>query len=120
LAAILVADRKVHVRDTLQRRLQREGHTVAVARTVEDTVSQLKFWNFDLVVIEDAFIVGDRSNSIVHALRASPLTRVILMSHRDAEAEARQELEVVKVAGTLSKPITYGELDELVGRALAV
>ena len=119
MAAILVADSKVHVRGTLQSRLQLEGHVVAVAGSDDETVARLKTWNFDLVVIDNALLSGSHFDSIGMLMQKSPSTKVIVMSHGEADVELEQTLDIVEVAGRLYKPISYGQLDRVIERVLA-
>ncbi len=79
-------------------------------------------WTFDLIVVDESLLCGDQFDSIVTILQQSQGTKVITMSRcgQDDEERGLEEiLDAVKVAGTLQKPISCGQLDYVVEQALA-
>ncbi len=116
MGKILVADDDRTCRDSIQKVLEREGHTVHTAESVDSALEALRIQPFDLIVC-DYRMPGKTGIDLLAELnrRESSVPVLMISAHADAAVEAAFRrlggLELLK------KPIRR---QELVARAAMV
>ena len=104
MGTILVADDDRTCRDSIQKVLEREGHSVETAENVDKALEALGLNHYDLVVC-DYRMPGKTGLDLLIELRSRhSLVPVLMMS---AYADAAVEAAVLKLGGleVLKKPI---------------
>src|SRR5262249_6487917 len=109
MGTILVADDDKTCRDSIQKVLQREGHTVQTAASVDGALTALHEAHFDLVVC-DYRMPGKTGLDLLLELKSKgPCVPVLMIS---ANADALVEADLLKLGALelLKKPIRRQEL----------
>jgi DNA-binding NtrC family response regulator len=111
MGTILVADDDSTCRDSIQKVLEREGHTVQTAENVDGALEALGLGHFDLVVC-DYRMPGKTGVDLLIELRRTESTVPVLMI--SAYADALVEAAVLKLGAldVLKKPIRRQQLIE--------
>src|SRR5438105_2531552 len=88
MGTILVADDDNTCRDSIQKVLEREGHTVQTAENVDDALQALGTGHFDLVVC-DYRMPGKTGIDLLIELRrrVSPVPVLMISAYADAAVE---------------------------------
>jgi two-component system nitrogen regulation response regulator GlnG len=109
MGTILVADDDRTCRDSIQKVLEREGHTVQTAENVDTALEALGLNHFDLVVC-DYRMPGKTGLDLLVELRRQHYAVPVLMI--SAYADASVEAAVLKLGAleVLKKPIRRQEL----------
>ena len=109
MATILVADDDTTCRDSIQKVLEREGHTVHTAENVDGALEALRLDHFDLVVC-DYRMPGKTGIDLLIGLRSQQSAVPVLMI--SAFADAWVEAAILKLGAleVLKKPIRRKEL----------
>ena len=117
MGTILVADDDRTCRDSIQKVLEREGHTVQTAENVDGALEALGLNRFDLVVC-DYRMPGKTGLDLLIALRRRHSQVPVLMI--SAYADAIVEAAVYKLGGLdmLKKPIRRQELVQRTARVV--
>ena len=117
MGTILVADDDKTCRDSIQKVLEREGHTVQTAGDVDGALQALGSNHFDLVVC-DYRMPGKTGLDLLVELRCRHSDVPVLMI--SAYADALVEAAVRKLGGLdiLKKPIRRQELIQRAARAV--
>ncbi len=109
MGSILVADDEKTCRDSIQKVLEREGHTVQTAASVDSALEALNQRHFDLIVC-DYRMPGKTGIDLLAELRRrnSPVPVLMISAYADAIVEAAfRELGGLDL---LKKPIRRQEL----------
>jgi len=116
MGSILVADDDRHCRDSIQRVLEREGHSVCTAEDADAALKALRTGHFDLVVC-DYRMPGKTGIDLLVELRNRGMRLPVLMI--SAYADAHVEDAVLKLGAfeLMKKPVRR---QELVARAAKV
>ena len=117
MGTILVADDDRTCRDSIQKVLEREGHTVQTAENVDGALEALGLNHFDLVVC-DYRMPGKTGLDLLIELRCRHSQVPVLMI--SAYADATVEAAVYKLGGLdmLKKPIRRQELVQRTARVV--
>jgi len=109
MGSILVADDEQTCRDSIQKVLEREGHTVQTAENVDGALVALGTGHFDLVVC-DYRMPGKTGIDLLIELRRKESSVPVLMI--SAYADALVEAAILRLGGLelLKKPIRRQEL----------
>jgi DNA-binding NtrC family response regulator len=101
---ILVADDDKTCRDSIQRVLEREGHTVQAAETVDKALEALTVYDFDLVVCDYRMPEKTGIDLLIELKRRHASVPVLMIS---AYADASAESAIVEFGAVelLNKPI---------------
>jgi DNA-binding NtrC family response regulator len=113
---ILVADDDKTCRDSIQKVLEREGHTVQAAGSVDSALEALHRDHFDLVVC-DYRMPGKTGIDLLIELKRQHASVPVLMISAYADAPAEQTIMQLGAMELLKKPIRR---QELVARAARV
>jgi DNA-binding NtrC family response regulator len=115
---LLVVDDDPELLNALRRRLERLGHAVTLASTVEQALDVLE--HSPVRVLLTDLRIGDRMGlDLLEALpTVSPRTRAVLMS---GDIEAHERVLALELGATrvLSKPFAVGELEEALRQAFS-
>jgi DNA-binding NtrC family response regulator len=117
MGTILVADDDKTCRDSIQKVLEREGHTVRTAENVDRALAALGSGHFDLVVC-DYRMPGKTGLDLLVELRSRHSSVPVLMI--SAYADASVEAAVLKLGAldVLKKPIRRQELVQRAARVV--
>src|SRR5437762_13212154 len=109
MGTILVADDDKTCRDSIQKVLEREGHTVQTAENVDTALAALGLNHYDLIVC-DYRMPGKTGVDLMVELRRNHSSVPVLMI--SAYADASVEAAVLKLGAleVLKKPIRRQEL----------
>ena len=109
MATILVADDDKTCRDSIQKVLEREGHTVQAAESVDGALEALGTNHFDLVVCDYRMPGKTGIDLLIELKRKESLVPVLMIS---AYADALVEAAIRRLGGLdlLKKPIRRQEL----------
>lgn len=113
---ILVADDDKTCRDSMQKVLEREGHTVQAAGNVDSALEALRVEHFDLVVC-DYRMPGKTGIDLLIELKRQHASVPVLMISAYADALAENAIIQLGAMELLKKPIRR---HELVARAARV
>ena len=116
MGAILVADDDRTCRDSIQKVLEREGHCVQTADTVDCALDALTKGHFDLVVC-DYRMQGKTGLDLLVELKRREVSVPVLMISAYADAPAEDAIFRLGALDLLKKPIRR---QELVSRAAMV
>ncbi len=113
---ILVADDDKTCRDSIQKVLEREGHTIKTAENVDSALEALEAENFDLVVCDYRMPGKTGIDLLIELKRRESSVPVLMIS---AYADALVEAAIMKLGALelMKKPIRR---QELVDRAAKV
>jgi len=120
MARILVVDDEQLVRQTLQRALERAGHTVRLARNGNEALDLARGAPFDLFMIDIIMPEKEGIQTIIELRQTNPSARIIAMSG-GGRAGNFDYLEVASRLGAtlaLRKPFQSKQLIEAVQRCL--
>jgi CheY-like chemotaxis protein len=109
MGTILVADDDKTCRDSIQKVLEREGHTVQTAESVDGALEALGTNHFDLVVCDYRMPGKTGIELLIELKRQESLVPVLMIS---AYADALVEAAILRLGGLelLKKPIRRQEL----------
>ena len=113
---ILVADDDKTCRDSIQKVLEREGHTVQTAENVDGALEALALHHFDLVVC-DYRMPGKTGIDLLIELKRRQASAPVLMVSAYADALAEKAILQLGALELMRKPIRR---QELVARAARV
>jgi DNA-binding NtrC family response regulator len=116
VGTILVADDDTTCRDSIQKVLEREGHTVHTAENVDNALAALRLRHFDLVVC-DYRMPGKTGIDLLMELKRRQESVPVLMISAYADAPAEQSIIQLGALELMKKPIRR---QELVARAARV
>ena len=116
MGTILVADDDTTCRDSIQKVLEREGHTVQSAENVDSALDALHLHHFDLVVC-DYRMPGKTGIDLLIELKRRQEFVPVLMISAYADALAEQAIMQLGALELMKKPIRR---QELVARAARV
>jgi DNA-binding NtrC family response regulator len=106
---ILVADDDKTCRDSIQKVLEREGHTVHAAENVDGALKALGTRHFDLVVC-DYRMPGKTGIDLLIELKHRQESVPVLMISANADALAEKAIMQLGALGLMKKPIRRQEL----------
>jgi DNA-binding NtrC family response regulator len=106
---ILVADDDRTCRDSIQKVLEREGHTVQTADTVDSALEALNLDRFDLVVC-DYRMPGKTGIDLLVELKRRQASVPVLMISAYADALAEAAILQLGALDLLKKPIRRQDL----------
>src|SRR6266704_607771 len=111
VGSILVADDDRTCRDSIQKVLEREGHTVQTAENVDGALEALCTNHFDLVVCDYRMPGKTGIDLLIELRRKASLVPVLMIS---AYADALVEAAILELGAldVLKKPIRRRELIE--------
>ena len=109
MGTILVADDDKTCRDSIQKVLEREGHTVQTAENVDRALDALRANHFDLVVC-DYRMPGKTGVDLLIELRKQASQVPVLMISAYADASAQDAFFKLGALDVLRKPIRRQEL----------
>jgi DNA-binding response OmpR family regulator len=109
MGTILVADDDKTCRDSIQKVLQREGHTVQTAESVDGALDALDTGHFDLVVC-DYRMPGKTGVDLLVELRHKQSHVPVLMISAYADALVEETILQLGALEVLKKPIRRQEL----------
>ena len=109
MGTILVADDDKTCRDSIQKVLEREGHMVQTAESVDGALEALATNHFDLVVC-DYRMPGKTGVDLLIELRRKALLVPVLMISAYADALAEAAILRLGALELLKKPIRRQEL----------
>src|SRR6185436_19234509 len=101
---ILVADDDRTCRDSIQKVLEREGHTVQTAGTVDSALEELGAHHFDLVVC-DYRMPGKTGIDLLIELQRRQASVPVLMISAHADALAEESILQLGALELMKKPI---------------
>ena len=109
MGSILVADDDKTCRDSIQKVLEREGHTVHTAENVDGALEALRLDHFDLVVCDYRMPGKTGIDLLIELRRQQSAVPVLMIS---AFADAWVEAAILKLGAleVLKKPIRRKEL----------
>jgi DNA-binding NtrC family response regulator len=113
---ILVADDDKTCRDSIQKVLEREGHTVQAAESVDCALDALRLHHFDLVVC-DYRMPGKTGMDLLIELKRREAKVPVLMISAYADALAEKAIMQLGALELMKKPIRRREL---IARAASV
>lgn len=117
MASVLVVDDEPGIRETLKRFLEKDGHEVAVAGSVDESLVLLKEYRFD-VVVSDIYMPGASGVDLLKAIHAdSPDTKVILVTG-EPSVETASEAVRSQVFDYLQKPVSRARICHTVNAAV--
>jgi DNA-binding NtrC family response regulator len=106
---ILVADDDKTCRDSIQKVLEREGHTVHAAENVDSALAALDTQRFDLVVC-DYRMPGKTGLDLLIELKRRQASVPVLMISAYADALAEEAIMQLGALELMKKPIRRREL----------
>ena len=106
---ILVADDDKTCRDSIQKVLEREGHTVQTAESVDGALEVLRLHDLDLVVC-DYRMPGKTGIDLLIELKRRRASVPVLMISAHADALAENAMRQLGALGLMKKPIRRQEL----------
>ena len=109
MGSILIADDDKTCRDSIQKVLEREGHTVQTAESVDRALETLGSNHFDLVVC-DYRMPGKTGIDLLIELRRKESTVPVLMISAFADAMVEAAVKRLGALDVLKKPIRRQEL----------
>ena len=109
MGAILVADDDRTCRDSIQKVLEREGHTVQTAENVDGALEVLGTNHFDLVVC-DYRMPGKTGVDLLIELRRKASRVPVLMVSACADAAVEDAMRRLGALDLLKKPIRRRDL----------
>jgi DNA-binding response OmpR family regulator len=109
MGSILIADDDKTCRDSIQKVLEREGHTVHTAESVDRALETLGSNHFDLVVC-DYRMPGKTGIDLLIELRRKESTVPVLMISAFADAMVEAAVKRLGALDVLKKPIRRQEL----------
>jgi two-component system nitrogen regulation response regulator NtrX len=115
VSSILVADDEKTCRDSIQKVLEREGHVVQTADSVDGAVNALDLTHFDLVVC-DYRMPGKTGVDLLIELKRRNASVPVLMMSADTDVQVEQTILQLGAVELLRKPIRRKELIERAAR----
>src|SRR5712691_455064 len=109
MGTILVADDDKTCRDSIQKVLEREGHTVQTAEDVDGALEALGMNHFDLVVC-DYRMTGKTGIDLLIELRRKVSRVPVLMISAYADAAVEEAMRRLGALDLLKKPIRRRDL----------
>ena len=116
MGSILVADDDKTCRDSIQKVLEREGHTVQAAENVDSALEALRLHHFDLVVC-DFRMPGKTGIDLLVELNRRQASVPVLMMTAYADVPAENAIMQLGALELMKKPIRR---HDLVARAAKV
>ena len=109
MGSILIADDDLTCRDSIQKVLEREGHTVQTAENVDGALERLGTNHFDLVVC-DYRMPGKTGMDLLIELRRRESAVPVLMISAFADALVEAAVKRLGALDVLKKPIRRKDL----------
>ena len=109
MGMILVTDDDTTCRNSIQKILEREGHTVEGAADVDHALAAMKRQSFDLIVC-DYRMPGKTGLDLLTELRRVHSTTPVLMISAFADSETEAEAKRLGAEDLLRKPFRRQEL----------
>ena len=119
MAWILVADDDRMCRDSIQKTLERAGHTVESVGEVDDAIRALALHDFDLIVC-DYRMPGKTGLDLLAELKEKGSQVPVLMISAFADAHTEATARQLGARAFLRKPFRRRELLDDASQALAV
>ncbi len=120
MARILLADDEAATRDTVQRALTSDGHTIVVTEDGQEALDHLSGAGgaFDLLISDIQMPILDGLSLAEQALARQPTLPIILMS---AHASGFAKVDALKpqLKAMVTKPFTLEQIRQVVKAALA-
>jgi DNA-binding response OmpR family regulator len=117
MGSILIADDDKTCRDSIQKVLEREGHTVHTAANVDGALQELGTNHYDLVVC-DYRMPGKTGIDLLVELRRQDLSVPVLMISAYADAMVEAAVRRLGALDVLKKPIRRQDLVARTARAV--
>lgn len=117
MGSILIADDDKTCRDSIQKVLEREGHSVQTAANVDGALAALGTSHFDLVVC-DYRMPGKTGIDLLVELRRQDSTVPVLMISAYADALVEAAVKRLGALDVLKKPIRRQDLVERTAKAV--
>jgi DNA-binding NtrC family response regulator len=114
---ILVADDDKNCRDSIQKVLERAGHTVQAAGDVDSALEALAMYHFDLVVC-DYRMPGKTGIDLLIELKHTQASVPVLMVSAYADAKIETAMLQLGAVELMKKPIRRKELIDRTARAV--
>src|SRR5215510_16580516 len=114
---ILVADDDKNCRDSIQKVLERAGHTVQAAGDVDSALEALAMYHFDLVVC-DYRMPGKTGIDLLIEMRGKRSSVPVLMISAYADALVEAAVLELGALDVLKKPIRRQQLIERTAKAV--
>ena len=114
---ILVADDDKNCRDSIQKVLEREGHTVQAAGNVDSALEALAMCHFDLVVC-DYRMPGKTGIDLLLELKHTRASVPVLMVSAYADAKIESAMLQLGAVELMKKPIRRKELIDRTAKAV--
>jgi len=114
---ILVADDDKNCRDSIQKVLEREGHTVQAAGDVDSALEALAMYHFDLVVC-DYRMPGKTGIDLLLELKHTRTSVPVLMVSAYADAKIEDAMLQLGAVELMKKPIRRKELIDRTAKAV--
>ena len=117
MGSILIADDDLTCRDSIQKVLEREGHTVQTAENVDGALERLGTDHFDLVVC-DYRMPGKTGMDLLIELRRRESAVPVLMISAFADALVEAAVKRLGALDVLKKPIRRKDLIDRTAKAV--
>ena len=114
---ILVADDDKNCRDSIQKVLERAGHTVQAAGDVDSALEALSMYHFDLVVC-DYRMPGKTGIDLLLELKHTRTSVPVLMVSAYADAKIENAMLQLGAVELMKKPIRRKELIDRTAKAV--
>jgi DNA-binding NtrC family response regulator len=114
---ILVADDDKNCRDSIQKVLERAGHTVQAAGDVDSALEALAMYHFDLVVC-DYRMPGKTGIDLLLELKHTRTSVPVLMVSAYADAKIENAMLQLGAVELMKKPIRRKELIDRTAKAV--
>ncbi len=122
MAQIIVIDDDQFIRKSLQRMLEKEGHTVKIAEDGEKGLELVRNEMPDLIIIDIVMPNKEGIETINELLKKYPGIKIIAMSGGGQRLDAAQYLHLalkIGVRATIKKPYERSEMVKLVSEAIS-
>jgi DNA-binding NtrC family response regulator len=117
MSNILVADDDKNCRDSIQKVLEREGHTVQAAGNVDGALEAMAMHHFDLVVC-DYRMPGKTGIDLLLELKHKQASVPVLMVSAYADVKIENAMLQLGAVELMKKPIRRKELIDRTARAV--
>jgi DNA-binding response OmpR family regulator len=111
--SILVADDEPGILDLLHKWLDKDGHTVACARSGHEAAELMKRQRFDIVIADVLMPDGDGLELITESKKTQPDARIVAISGGGRYLHGTECLKVATGLGAhaaVLKPFSFSEL----------
>lgn len=118
MAEIMVLDDVMDAGELVRRILERKGHTVTAFTEEEEALAHVREAQVDVAILDMKLKKMSGIEVLEELLRASPATRVLMLTGYPTLETARESLQL-GARQYLVKPIDKDELEEKVAEVLA-